>query len=448
MAPVSLRNRLLIAVGCAVTSFTPAAPSQSSHLLNISAVRFWSFGDVTRVAIETSGEAEYRSDQVTNPDRIFFDLSDTQPRQRKIEVIPVGDKLLKQIRIAETQPGVTRIVLDLASPVTYTASKLTSPNRLVIELRSAAPQATFEPPARSSSGGQQLTEPAAEPPVAPSPAAATPPPAPAASTPPPSAATTPPVPAKPASRNKDGGRSLTRALGLKVGRVVLDPGHGGHDTGTIGPGGLMEKDLVLDVAKRLGALIEERLGSQVIYTRSDDTFVPLEERTKFANDKEADLFLSIHANSSRLRSTAGIETYYLNFTTSRDAMDVAARENAGSQKTVHELQDLLKKIALEDKVEESKEFASRVQTALWSSMAKDNSRLRNRGVRKAPFVVLIGASMPSVLTEIDFLSNPREEALLKKATHRERIAEALYKGLSQYANTLSHFQVAEHTTVK
>lgn len=236
---------------------------------------------------------------------------------------------------------------------------------------------------------------------------------------------------------------MIRVLGLKVGRIVLDPGHGGHDTGTIGPEGLREKDLVLDVAKRLGALIEERLGSEVIFTRTDDTFIPLERRTEIANEAKADLFLSIHANSSTLRSAAGVETYYLNFTTSRSALDVAARENSGSQKTVYELQDLLEKIALKDKVEESREFATRVQAALFPLSLKTNARAKDRGVRKAPFVVLIGASMPSVLAEIGFISNPRDESAMKRPDYRDRIAEALYKGLASYAGTLSHFQVAQ-----
>jgi N-acetylmuramoyl-L-alanine amidase len=156
----------------------------------------------------------------------------------------------------------------------------------------------------------------------------------------------------PAKRNSSGGRSMIRVLGLKVGRIVLDPGHGGHDNGTTGPEGLREKDLVLDVAKRLGALIEERMNSEVVYTRTDDTFVPLEQRTEIANQAKADLFLSIHANSSPLRSAAGVETYYLNFTTSKAALELAARENAGSQNSVFELQDLLEKIALKDKVDE------------------------------------------------------------------------------------------------
>ena len=237
---------------------------------------------------------------------------------------------------------------------------------------------------------------------------------------------------------------MIRVLGLKVGRIVLDPGHGGHDTGTVGPQGLREKDLVLDVSQRLGRLIETRMGSEVIFTRSDDTFVPLERRTEIANEAKADLFLSIHANSSPLRSAAGVETYYLNFTTSRSALDLASRENSGSQMTVYELQGLLQQIALKDKVEESREFASRLQTALYTlSVKTTDSRSKDRGVKRAPFVVLIGASMPSVLAEIGFVSNAHDENIMRREEYRERTAEALYKGISSYASSLSHFQVAQ-----
>jgi N-acetylmuramoyl-L-alanine amidase len=248
----------------------------------------------------------------------------------------------------------------------------------------------------------------------------------------------PPVP-KPM---RDGQASLTRALGLKINRIVIDAGHGGHDTGTIGPHGLMEKDLCLDVALRLGKLIEARMGSEVIFTRSDDTFVPLEGRTALANERKADLFLSIHANSSAYPRIGGVETYFLNFTDSRDSLAVAARENAASDKSVFELRDLIQKITLQDKAEESKEFASSVQTSLFGFAARYNPGIKNRGVKKAPFVVLIGASMPSVLAEVGFLSNPREEALLKKPEHRQRLADALYRGVNRYAQSLSHFQLA------
>ena len=242
----------------------------------------------------------------------------------------------------------------------------------------------------------------------------------------------------------NGERSLIRALGLKIGRIVVDAGHGGHDTGTIAPNGLLEKDLVLDVALRLGKLLESRMGAEVVYTRDDDTFIPLETRTAIANQNEADLFISIHANSSRDPSARGIETYYLNFTTSADALEVAARENAVSEKSIHELQDLVKKIALKDKIEESREFAVDVQQALYNGLA--NRGMRNRGVKKAPFIVLIGANMPSILAEISFVSNPADAKRLKTPEYRQKIAESLYRGTSKYVSGLSGMKVASKLT--
>jgi N-acetylmuramoyl-L-alanine amidase len=464
------------------TAHAEPAPLKVIH------VRFWSLGDTTRVAIETNGDFRYRLDRLANPDRLFFDLLGVKPADGsgKVHTIPVGDGVLKQIRVAETQPGTTRVVLDLDCAVEYKATQLSSPERLVVEVRrsGAGPEPTAS---TSKTGSERLEETAAPPPqrksatrpfelpplpryevqapielpappilsaewkLTPDPGSArlSTPPAPARRGPPAPSATarlkTPPasagMPAEPARQNRDGGRSLTRALGLKIGRVVLDAGHGGRDTGTIGPGGLFEKDIVLDIALRLGALIEAGMGSEVVYTRKDDTFVPLEERTRIANEKLADLFLSIHVNSSSYRAASGSETYYLNFTTSREALEVAARENATSNRSIHELQDLIQKIALRDKVEESREFASRIQSSMYVLSAKSVAG-KNRGVKKAPFVVLIGAAMPSVLTEVGFVTNPREEILLKRADQRQKIADALYRGLSSYASTLSHFQVA------
>jgi N-acetylmuramoyl-L-alanine amidase len=239
-----------------------------------------------------------------------------------------------------------------------------------------------------------------------------------------------------------GDRSLIRALGLKIGKIVIDPGHGGHDTGTIGPNGLEEKDLVLDVSLRLGKLLSSRLGAQVVFTRNDDTFIPLEDRTAIANREAADLFVSVHANSSRDPEARGTETYYLNFTSSPDALEVAARENAVSEKSIHELQDLVKKIALKEKIEESQEFASDVESALHSGLSPRNPGLRDRGVKKAPFIVLIGANMPSILAEISFVSNPADERRLKTPDYRQKIAESLYRGIARYVNGLSGVKVA------
>jgi N-acetylmuramoyl-L-alanine amidase len=240
-------------------------------------------------------------------------------------------------------------------------------------------------------------------------------------------------PAPTPSLPRDGQQSLSRALGLKVGRIVIDAGHGGHDTGTIGPNGLMEKDLCLDVALRLGKMIEQGLpGAEVVYTRSDDTFIPLEERTNIANNAKADLFISIHANSSPDSSARGVETYYLNFSPSSEAMAVAARENATAQSSVHDLESLVQRIARNEKIEESRELASDIQDSLAARLQRVNKNIRNRGVRKAPFVVLIGANMPSVLAEISFISNPADEVTLAKPDGREHVAEGLYKGIEAY----------------
>jgi len=245
------------------------------------------------------------------------------------------------------------------------------------------------------------------------------------------------VPARAAQPTADGETSLVRALGLKIGRIVIDAGHGGHDSGTLGADGIEEKDVVLDVALRLGKLLHERLGAEIIYTRSDDTFIPLETRTAIANKAQADLFLSIHANSSSDPSARGVETYYLNFTSSPDALETAARENAVSTQSIHQLSDLVKKITLKDKIDESREFAADVEQGLYGGLAKGNEGLKNRGVKKAPFVVLIGANMPSVLAEISFVTNPRDASQLRNPDYRERVAESLYKGVAKYESGLS-----------
>ena len=250
----------------------------------------------------------------------------------------------------------------------------------------------------------------------------------------------PPKAAKATSRGK---RNMIRALGLKVGRVVIDAGHGGHDTGTIGKGGLREKDLVVDISRRLGELIETNLGADVIYTRTTDRSVSLKERTKLANDSEADLFISVHANSSRLRSIRGVETYYLSFTTNSWALGVASRENAAAQRSIHELESLLSKIALTEKIEESREFAGKVQKSLYTGLSKQTKGLRNRGVRKAPFMVLVGAKMPAVLAEVGFLSNPEDEKLLKSSSYRQKIANHLFEGVRGYSDTLSKVTLTE-----
>jgi N-acetylmuramoyl-L-alanine amidase len=241
------------------------------------------------------------------------------------------------------------------------------------------------------------------------------------------------------------GETLVRALGLKIGRIVIDAGHGGHDSGTLGVGGIEEKDVVLDVALRLGKLLHDRLGAEIVYTRADDTFIPLETRTAIANKAQADLFISVHANSSQEPSARGVEVYYLNFTSDPEAMTVASRENAVSTQSVHELSDLVKKIALKDKIEESKELAGDVDASLYAGLKKGNEGLKDRGVKKAPFVVLIGANMPSILAEISFVTNPDDAEKLQIPEYRERVAESLYGGVAKYAAGINAGKVKAKT---
>jgi N-acetylmuramoyl-L-alanine amidase len=417
----------------------------------------------TRIVIELDRMVSYQSAKISNPDRIYFDLN-------KARLSPglagrgfaVKDVFLKGVRVAQNQIGVVRVVFEVAGVKDYTASLLDNPARLVVDLHGlfraddtvpaqkstpnleATGATTSSNPSAASSGDPRrprkpspdaavvstrdssTAEAAAHNPLA-------------VKSKPAHASLSEPVGPSPVPKpTRDGQQSLTRALGLKIGRIVIDPGHGGHDTGTIGPSGFMEKDLCLDVALRLGRIIEQRLpGAEVIYTRQDDTFVPLEERTAIANQAKADLFLSIHANSSDDHAARGVETYYLNIKGTPDAMAVAARENAVAQNTIHDLQDLIAKITQNEKLGESREFASDIQDSLSQRIQKTSRGVKNRGVRKAPFVVLIGANMPSVLSEISFLSNPSDEQLLKKPETRQRIAEGLYQGVVRYLQSLN-----------
>jgi N-acetylmuramoyl-L-alanine amidase len=435
--------------------------------------------DSTRVTIDLEDLVQYSSARIRNPDRIFFDLHAARltPELARQNIQVEGD-LLSAVRVAQNQAGVVRVVLNVNGVKDYTASLLTNPPQLVIDLypdtrgatvraakakRNATPGPIEEPGVQAVSTAASRTEPFESPaaaggdangsvsttssraanPAAPAPSNSSLVPQGNGKSRPKNAKSVNAKPdlVQPASAalpTRDGQSTLTRTLGLKIGRIVIDPGHGGHDTGTIGPTGLMEKDLCLDVALRLGKIIQQRLpGAEVVYTRSDDTFIPLEERTRVANESKADLFISIHANSSHDHAARGIETYYLNLKGSPDAMEVAARENATAQESVHDLEEIVKKITRSEKIDESREFAADIQESLAKRIQKLNKTVKDRGVRKAPFVVLVGADMPSILTEISFLSNPADEQLLKKPEHRQRVAEGLYQGMANYLQSLN-----------
>ena len=470
-------------------STTPADASEDvpgdAPAVRVTSVRYWSTPECTRISIDLDGGTKYESQRIANPDRVYFDLANATVAAALLgKKYDVNDGFLKQIRIAQYQPKQARIVLDVDSLSDYTSYLLINPPRLVIDVHepqsvqtarlagaslknTAASRASVLPPQAAApvkvasavpSAGPKKIIVEADDDAEDSPDALPEPPA--ASRKNTIAASAKAGDASGSRRSKTGGqaisessareakptasgdRSLIRALGLKIGKIVIDPGHGGHDTGTIGPNGLQEKDLVLDVSRRLGRLLESRLGADVSFTRNDDTFIPLESRTSIANQEQADLFVSVHANSSRDPSARGVETYYLNFTSSSDALEVAARENAVSDKSIHELQDLVKTIALKEKIEESREFASDVQRSLHSGLAVKNAGLRDRGVKKAPFIVLIGANMPSILAEISFVSNPGDERRLRTPEYRQKIAESLYRGIAKYVGGLSGVKVA------
>jgi N-acetylmuramoyl-L-alanine amidase len=414
---------------------TQELSEESADPAGISDIRFWRTRDFTRVVLELGRHVKYDVGRVESPERLYLDLFDTRVKPPSGKTISVEDDMLQSIRVAQFDQNTSRVVLDLADHTEFVISELTNPYRLVIDVSGSG-----QPEAATVQTGMAST-PAVKPGVStPSEKSAskpTPKPAP----PPVEVADTAPAVVadkiKAADPIPGGAHSLTRALGLKIGRILIDPGHGGHDTGTIGPSGYTEKELVLDVSQRLGRLIEERLGSEVAFTRHEDKFVSLEDRARMANKQEADLFISIHANSSRTKTAVGIETYYLSLTADPEALEVAARENAVSQETISELQGLVSKIALSEKVDESREFAEKVQASLRKGLANGNAHKFDRGVKKAPFVVLIGANMPAILAEISFLSNPEEEKRLKTEKHRQEIAEALYEGVAGYAETLS-----------
>jgi N-acetylmuramoyl-L-alanine amidase len=456
-------DKQIASVNAAEKAVVPSVASGRAQQIRKISAKAWQ--NSTRVTIDLEGGVQYVSGRIANPDRIYFDLHAAKLTPVLAHTkIKTDGTILSAVRVAQNPSSVVRVVLDVNGVTDYTASLLNNPSRLVIDLYSNG-EAVQTAKAGDGSGETAASENA---PATEKPAGKT---QPSATTPVKSAKAEPsevgnaipqaksklglanvgkssngkPDLVQPASTpqpTRGGQSTLTRALGLKIGRIVIDAGHGGHDTGTIGPTGLMEKDLCLDVALRLGKIIQQRLpGADVVFTRSDDTFIPLEERTHIANEAKADMFISIHANSSQDTGARGIETYYLNLKGSAEAMEVAARENATDDQGIHELQDLVKQIARTEKIDESKEFAEDVQDSLSKRIQKSAKPVKNRGVRKAPFVVLIGADMPSILTEISFLSNPADEKMLKQPEHRQRVAEGIYQGVASYLQSLNSMGV-------
>ncbi len=427
------------------TPVPPAGNTEQDPLLSLDEKRplrqlvtgIWhvSSANSNTVVIDLQGEVQYEAHRLKDPERIYFDLHGTALAPGLFgKTIEVGDSLLARVRIAQPKKGVSRVVLETNGPSDFSVSLLSNPYRLVVEIRKAATadktvisSAIYE---NDTDAGNTSLSDGSVPnhdlqgkdlrrnDLSPS--------------------TNPQTMSISASPGRVGSKTEAQ-LPSQVAkfRLVLDAGHGGWDLGTIGRKGLMEKDLVLDIVSRLGKLVENRLGAEVIYTRQDDTYLPLEKRTEIANLAQADMFVSVHANYSTDSSARGAETYYTNTYSS-----VRARtpEN-GSETSVVENIDW-NNVDIREKVQQSHRFAVSVQQALHRALAAQTPGMRNRGVKKASYVVLTGTSMPAILAEVSFVSSPEDENILKSSSYRQNIAEGLYKGIAQYAATNHHVNLA------
>lgn len=437
------------AAGIPVPTMTSAAAdtvpslSPATSRAVLSSIQRTALPDTLRVTLQLDREVPYHEERISAPDRVFFDLRGAQLAPELTDAtLTYADDIVRQIRTGRHPNETVRVVMDLDGVSRHSVFTLYDPFRLVIDFERAVAtqprQATVTALERMTSGtandagGAPVPAPTPQAPAAPvTTRAEAPVPAALAA---PALADPPAAPTQPAS-NVAGGYSLSRQLGLSVSRIVIDPGHGGRDPGSMAHG-IREADLTLDVALRLEALLQKEPGIEVVLTRRTNTYVPLEERTAIANRESADLFLSIHANASRNVAARGVETYYLSFASSPDAEAVAARENSASERAMHNLPDIIKAIALNNKLDESKDLAAMVQETMVTRLRRSNRNMRNLGVKKAPFVVLIGAGMPSVLAEMSFLTNRQEAQLLKTAGYKQRIAEALHEAVMRYRRSL------------
>lgn len=436
-----------------VVATRPSASPSTATTALLKSIRREVLPDAVRVTLELEREVPFRTERTDAPSRVTVELAQTRAVPALTNAtFPFADDVVRDVRVGAAQGAGTRVALDLQNAGRYSAYALYNPYRIVIDFeRSPRPApATKDSKTLVATRGTKDTRSARPAPVLASrrlvgtwtflPDVPTQQNASSAPVAPTSAGRNASTSDSPVASPRSG-VSLSRQLGLGVGRIVIDPGHGGHDPGAKVKG-LTEADLVLDVALRLEKLLRKQAGVEVVLTRRDDTFVPLEERTGIANRAAADLFLSIHANASPNAGARGVETYFLNFAPTPEAEAIAARENAASARTMRNLPDIVRAIALNDKIDESRDFAANVQTALYDRLRKVNKDVRSLGVKQAPFMVLIGATMPSVLAEISFLTNEEEAALLKTDKYRDQIAQALFTGVMQYQQSLKAPAVA------
>jgi len=394
---------------------TPVPADKLAALPKVTGVRHWSSSVGSTVVIDMEDQVPYEVHRLMSPERIYFDLHDTVlAPELDGQTMDVGDAALSRVRVAQPVAGVTRIVLDTKDGSNFSVSMESSPYRLVVELRTGNGRLFAEngvAPSRSTSIQ-------------------------------PASANTQPAAAKPASVATLATNGSDQPVPVKTGkfRIVLDAGHGGWDLGTVGRQGLLEKDLVLDVTQRLAKLLQARLGSEVMLTRSGDSYLPLDQRADFANQAQADLFVSVHANYSKLATARGVETYYTNRFSAPGSKEAEKHEDGTFAKLTPAS---LTAGGLREKIDESRHLASSVQRALYATLAANNPDIRNRGIKDASYVVLTGTTMPAILTEISFVSSPEDERNLQSATYRQQIAEALYKGIAGYQQSAPHQKIAQ-----
>jgi N-acetylmuramoyl-L-alanine amidase len=376
-------KRILESIVVLLLIFSPSILIASNRI-ELKDIRYWSSLDYTRVVIDLSGSVEFTKNRLSNPDRLYFDLTNTTTSKEIKTSLPIGGDILKMVRAGQFSPDTVRVVLDLKDMADFDVFVLDDPARIVIDVYGK-------------------------------------------------------------KRTKRPDTTISRR------RIVIDPGHGGHDPGAIGPRGLYEKDVVLDIALKLKKILLEDPMNEVFLTRETDVFIPLEERTVIANKKNADLFVSIHANASPGRKAKGVETYLLNWTDDEEAMRVAARENQISLKKMKEmnrkvdvLDIIMSDLMRQNKRDESIKLAHYIQNSMISTLNNGNKNTLDLGVKQALFYVLFGARMPSVLAEVAFISNPEEEKLLSKESYRMQIAEAIASAINKYLSSIPAVQkVAE-----
>jgi len=359
----------------------------------ITGLRFWSNRSYTRIVVDADKETAYihrllkKDPSIKKPQRLYLDLDNSRLKQGIAQTIPINDNLLKNARAAQYNHDSVRVAIDIKSFKTYKIFSLKNPFRIVIDVWGRDINKTYPKPF--------------------------------------------PVLVKKNTGVSPG--TLAKQLALGVRRIVIDPGHGGRDYGA--PGylkGVHEKNIALQIAKKLAKKIRAKLHCEVIMTRKDDRYLTLEERTAIANTRNADLFISIHTNAARNRKACGIETYFLNLATDEDAILVAARENATSAKNISDLETILSDLMQNAKINESSRLATYVQKTMYKNMKKKYSKIKNKGVKQAPFYVLLGAQMPAILIETSFISSPRECKRLKSAKYQENLCDAIVDGIKKY----------------